>query len=148
MLSYSALIEQDENKKYIVTFRDIPEAITCGDTLEEARIMATDALLTALEFYFEDRRLIPMPTKAEKGEELIGLPPIAVAKILLLNELIKQNVSNSELASRMHTTSAYIHKLIHLNYAVKIDMIDAALNQLGKQLEINLAPIHYIFNVN
>jgi antitoxin HicB len=37
-----------------VSFRDIPEALTSGNTMEEAREMAEDALLMAMAFYFED----------------------------------------------------------------------------------------------
>lgn len=84
-MSYSALIQKEANS-YVVTFRDLPEALTCGDTLEEARIMAADALLTALEFYFEDRRPVPMPSKMQKGEELISLPSDIVEKIHLHNK--------------------------------------------------------------
>ncbi|WLT05001.1 type II toxin-antitoxin system HicB family antitoxin [Snodgrassella alvi] len=141
-MSYSALIQKEANS-YVVTFRDLPEALTCGDTLEEARIMAADALLTALEFYFEDRRPVPMPSKMQKGEELISLPPSVTAKVLLLNEMIKQNVSNAELARRLLTRPQDVQRLTNLRHATKIDAINAALNQLGKQLHISLIPIHH-----
>lgn len=35
---------------FVVTFRDIPEAITQGETVEEALQMAREALETAMEF--------------------------------------------------------------------------------------------------
>lgn len=47
---------------FCVTFRDIPEAISQGDTTDEALDMAQDALMVAMEFYFEDNRAVPMPS--------------------------------------------------------------------------------------
>ena len=85
-MQYPVLITQEDNG-YMVTFRDIPEALTCGDTPEEARLMALDALITALDFYFETKRLVPMPSEIQKGEGLISLPSDIVDKILLHNKI-------------------------------------------------------------
>lgn len=83
MLRYPARFEPDEEGGgYVVTFRDIPEAITQGDTDEEARSMAADALATAMDFYFEDKRPVPMPSTAKHGEVLIELPASLSAKVL------------------------------------------------------------------
>ena len=49
MLRNPAVFAPDEGGGFVVTFRDIPEAITQGDTLEEARAEAADALLTAMD---------------------------------------------------------------------------------------------------
>ena len=76
---------------FVVTFRDIPEAITQGDTFEDTKIMAIDALLTSMDFYFEDNRPIPAPSVAEQDEVLINLPSSTYAKVLLLNALLEQN---------------------------------------------------------
>ena len=43
---------------YMVSFVDIPEALTQGETVAEAMEAAKDALLTAFDFYFEDNELI------------------------------------------------------------------------------------------
>lgn len=85
-MQYPVLITQEETG-YTVTFRDIPEALTCGDSLEEARLMALDALITALDFYFETQRPVPMPSEIQKGEELISLPSDITEKILLHNKI-------------------------------------------------------------
>ena len=66
-MQYPVLITHEDNG-YTVTFRDIPEALTCGDSLEDARAMAVDALISGLDFYFEDRRPGPSPSKKLKGE--------------------------------------------------------------------------------
>ena len=89
---YPAIFEKEESGLYSVTFRDIPEAITCGDNYEDALVMAKDALVTAMDFYFEDKRSVPMPSEAKEGEVLIELQPSVTAKVMLLNEMIKENI--------------------------------------------------------
>ena len=76
-----------ERDGYVVSFRDIPEALTSGSTKNEALGMAGDALATAMEFYFEDRRQIPMPSKARKGEEVVDLSASFAVIVRLLNEM-------------------------------------------------------------
>lgn len=138
MLRYPAVFEPD-GSGFVVTFRDIPEAITQGDSLDEARSMAADALLTAMDFYFEDKRPVPAPSKAKKGEELVALPASVSAKILLLNEMIGQGVTPSELARRLNTRPQDVNRIMTLNHATKIDTIAEALSVMGKQLEISVA---------
>lgn len=62
--------------------------------------MAADALPTAMDCYFEDHRCEPLPSPTLPGEVLIDLPPSVTTKVLLLNERVAQQVSNSELAPR------------------------------------------------
>ncbi|MFM0135079.1 type II toxin-antitoxin system HicB family antitoxin [Caballeronia grimmiae] len=137
MFRYPALFEPDGDG-YSVSFRDIPEALTCGDTLDEAREMAADALLTAMDFYFEDKRPVPAPSKAKNGEELIALPASASAKVLLLNEMIAQGVTPSELARRLNTRPQDVNRIMNLGHATKIDTIAQALGALGKRLELRV----------
>jgi antitoxin HicB len=81
MFRYPARLIPDDIG-FAVKFRDIPEAITCGSTYEEAIDMARDALVTAMDFYFEDKRLVPMPTRPKRGDVLIDLPPSVAAKVV------------------------------------------------------------------
>jgi antitoxin HicB len=62
--------------------------------------MGLDALITALEFYFEDKRAIPLPSKVRKGQPSVTLPARVTAKVLWANQMIAQGVRNSELARR------------------------------------------------
>ncbi|WP_250451188.1 type II toxin-antitoxin system HicB family antitoxin [Caballeronia sp. ATUFL_M2_KS44] len=138
MLRYPALFEP-EGTGFVISFRDIPEALSQGDSLEDARAMAADALLTAMDFYFEDKRPVPSPSKAKKGEEMIALPASASAKVLLLNEMIAQGVTPSELARRLNTRPQDVNRIMNLGHVTKIDTIADALSALGKQLEISVS---------
>lgn len=122
-----------EDGGYVVTFRDIPEAITQGDTLDEARDMAADALATAMEFYFEDNRPVPLPTPAQDGEQVIELPLSIWSKVLLLNEMLQQHVTQAELAKRMGIRPQQVTRIVNLEHSTKIDTLVAAFRALGKQ---------------
>lgn len=137
MLRYPAKIEPD-TVGFMVTFRDIPEALSAGETREEAEAMAADALLVAMDFYFEDRRPVPPPSAPVGDEVMVALPASASAKVLLLNEMLAQHVTPSELARRMDTRKQEVNRIIDLGHATKIDTIAAALSSLGRELELKV----------
>lgn len=84
-MQYPANFVADPSGGYVITFRDIPEAITQGDTDAEAMCMAQDALATALDFYFEDRRPVPPPSPPHRGERLVLLPQALAARVERFN---------------------------------------------------------------
>jgi antitoxin HicB len=123
---------------FVVTFHDIPEAITQGETIEESLAMAQEALETAMEFYFEDKRAVPVPSKVKRGQHVVELSASLSAKVLLLNEMVTQNVRPSELARRLNTTPQEVNRLTNLRHTTRIDSIAAALQALGRHLEISV----------
>lgn len=135
--NYPARLQRD-GEGYLVTFADVPEAITGGPTREEALDMAADALRTAMDFYFEDRRPVPLPSLPQQGDVLVELPPSVVAKVLLLNEMILQGARNADLARRMGVRPQEVSRLTDLHHPTKIDTIAQALKALGRSLELSL----------
>jgi len=138
MLSYPARIARDGDG-FMVSFPDIPEALTGAATREEALLHAVDALVTAMDFYFEDRRLVPEPSEPKRGHVLIDLPPSVGAKVLLLNEMIRQGTRPADLARLMHVRPQEINRLTTLTHPTKIDTVAEALKALGKRLTLSLA---------
>jgi antitoxin HicB len=123
---------------FVVTFPDIPEAVTQGETESEALEMASDALFTALEFYFEDKRAVPAPSCPKRGQKTVALPASLTAKVLLLNEMLAQGVRPADLARRLSTTPQEVNRLTDLRHITRIDRIDMALRALGKGLEMQV----------
>lgn len=138
MLRYPVILTADDDG-VAVSFPDIPEALTCGDSREDALEMAADALVTAMEFYFEDRRPVPMPSPPKAGQDLVDLPASLSAKVLLLNEMLAQKVSQSELARRLDTRPQDVQRIVNLDHATKIDTIEAAFRALGRRMELRIA---------
>jgi|ERR1700722_16930360 antitoxin HicB len=136
MLRYPVNLESEEEGGFVVTFPDIPEAITQGEDVEDALMHGADALETALDFYFEGGRPVPSPSKPKRGQRVIELPASIAAKVLLLNEMIAQKVRPAQLARRLQVKPQEVTRLIDLNHTTKIDGIAAALKALGKTMEI------------
>ncbi|HKR46770.1 MAG TPA: type II toxin-antitoxin system HicB family antitoxin [Paraburkholderia sp.] len=90
MLRYPARFEPVEGGGFLVMFRDVPEAITQGETIEEALAVAADALAAVMNFYFEDRRPVPIPSEVEDGEELVALSVSMSDKVLAFNKMLNK----------------------------------------------------------
>lgn len=81
-LSYGAKIEVD-GAGYLVTFRDIENAFTYAETLEEAVFNAQEVLDLMLIDRLEKNVEIPLPSKLKNGEMAIVASPEVVAPALL-----------------------------------------------------------------
>ncbi|MDR3725267.1 MAG: type II toxin-antitoxin system HicB family antitoxin [Terracidiphilus sp.] len=87
-LVYPANFKKDGDY-FVVTFPDIPEAITQGKGMENAMAMAEEALRISMDFYVEDHRSVPSPSKPKRGQVMVALPVSVSAKVLLLNEMLR-----------------------------------------------------------
>jgi antitoxin HicB len=119
------------------SFPDIPEALTLGDSEEEALRHAADALETAMDFYFEQGRPVPLPSAPKRGHRVVELPATVAAKVLLFNEMLAQKVRPSELARRLAIPRQNVARLLDLRHPTKIDSLAAAFKVLGKRMEIS-----------
>jgi antitoxin HicB len=136
-MRYPVRLTRQAVGNYAVVFPDIPEALTLGDTEEDALSHAVDALETALDFYFEQDRPVPVPSAPKRGQRLVELPASVSAKVLLFNELLAQQVRPAELAKRLAIPRQHVNRLLDPRHPTKIDSIAAALKALGKTLEIS-----------
>jgi antitoxin HicB len=139
-MNYPATFTPAEEGGFVVTFRDIPEAITQGDDEAEALFMAADVLATAMEFYFEDQRPVPPPSVAEEGERLIALPVSVSVKVLLLNRMLKGRVRPADLARLLNVRPQEVTRLLDLKHNTKIDTLAEALDALGYELIVRARP--------
>jgi len=79
--AYRALFEPGDRRGYVVSFPDVPEAITQGRDLTDARAMAEEALGLVLLTYME--RGTPLPKPRAKGRKLVevAVAPDVAAKL-------------------------------------------------------------------
>jgi antitoxin HicB len=138
MLAYPVILTKDTNDTYLVEVPDLPEANSVGDDEDEALLNAVDAIETALEIYFDERRPVPLPSKARKGQPTVALPAIEEAKVLLWNEMQAQNVRKAELARRLNVHMPQVDRLFKLKHSSKVEFIEQAAKALGKNLEMSL----------
>ncbi|WP_019624329.1 type II toxin-antitoxin system HicB family antitoxin [Thioalkalivibrio thiocyanoxidans] len=70
-MSYGVRLSRDEAGRYLVTCRDVPEALTDGESQEEALREMGDALRVALAGYVTEGRPIPTPSLTRDGETIV-----------------------------------------------------------------------------
>lgn len=141
-MKYPAVFKKSGNS-YTVTFRDVPQAITQGFNYKEAASMALDALTTAFDFYKETNTEIPLPSKAREGEVLIELPLGIATKVLLLNAVTSQRISQAKLARLMNVKPQYVTRIFDIKHSTKIDTIEKAFNAIGLSLELTVTDVKY-----
>ena len=74
ILYYPAtLTPEEDGNGYMVTFRDVPQAITAGSTFKEALVYAHDAIVVAKDFYDEDGLPYPLPSAIQPGDVMIAM---------------------------------------------------------------------------
>jgi len=138
MFDYPVTLTPDEGT-VMVTFADIPEAITFGLDEDEALRQAVDALESALTFYIEDRKLLPTPSKPKKGQKTVRPSALECGKLGVYQAMTEQGIKKSELARRLGWHMPQIDRLFDLRHASKLDQIEAAASVLGKHVKLHIA---------
>src|SRR5215471_5394779 len=101
MRAYPAKLTPDPDGGFTVTFRDVAEAITEGDSREEALFRAEDALESALAMYVAAKEPLPSASVAGPAEVLVPLSALGMAKAALYEAMREQGVGRAELARRV-----------------------------------------------
>ena len=139
MLDYPVILEAQPEGGYVVTFPDVPEAITQGEDEDEALLYAIDALETALSFYVDDRRPLPEPGKATRGQRTVRPSALECAKLGVYRAMTEQGIKKSELARRLGWHMPQVDRLFDLKHASRLDQIEAAARALGRQVEVSVS---------
>ncbi len=142
MLRFTYAVKLTRDRKdggYIVSCRDIPEAITQGESMEDALSEAEGALQAAIEGRIEDGMEIPAPSSAKRGERMVSTPVTTALKAAVYAAMREQNVSKSELARRMHVHEKEARRMLDPNHPTKVPTLARALAALGRRsLSIDL----------
>jgi antitoxin HicB len=123
---------------FVVTFPDVPEAITQGDTIEEAMAMASEALELALTFYTEKWADLPVPGSLKRGMRMVRVPALSEAKFRLYSALRATGVRKIDLARRLRCSPSQVDRLLDISHHSKLDQMEAAFAAIGKRLLIEI----------
>ena len=66
MAIYIAVVHKEPKSDFGVSFPDFPGCITAGETIDEAKDMAQEALALHIQGCIEDREALPSPSKLEE----------------------------------------------------------------------------------
>lgn len=135
---YRARFEPGEKRGIVVSFPDVPEAITQGRDEREAMAQAEEALGLALLSY--PQRGLPLPKAKARGA---GLVPVAVeaevaAKLALLEALRAAGITKTEFARRLGKDEKEARRILDPLHPTKIGTLSEALRLLGKRMVISV----------
>jgi antitoxin HicB len=137
---YFARFEHGEDHGIVVSFPDVPEAITEGVDLADAYTQAEEALGLALLTY--PVRGLPLP---EPRTRRANLKPVAVdaeiaAKLAVIETVRRAGISKSEFARRIGKDEKEARRILNPRHATKLSTLTAALRKLGQRLVIDVEP--------
>jgi antitoxin HicB len=136
---YPVTLTPDETDGgFVVTFRDVSEAITQGDTTEEALEQAADALEEAIAGRIRRWEDIPAPSPAVDGERVVIVPIATATKAALYIAIRESQLSKVELAAKLGIDEKEVRRLLDPYHSSKLPRIEQALESLGKRLVISV----------
>lgn len=128
--TYAARIEACAPDDYVVTFDDIPEALTGGASEDEAWTRASEALSVAIEGYLEAGRPLPARRAAAESERDVPVEPAVAARVMLVEAMAEQKLSGRELGRRMDRNEAVIRRILS-GKGASLDLTLKALRAVG-----------------
>ncbi len=139
--TYGALFEPGDKSGIVVSFPDIPEAITQGRNEADAKSMAAEALGMVLLTYLEEGRALPTPSKRRKATVPITVEPEIAAKLAVIEAFKTARITQAELAARLGKDGREVRRILDPNHATKLPALTQALEALGRRLVIGVEEI-------
>ena len=137
-LRYPVVLSPAEEGGFVVTFPDVPEAVTQGDDRAEALANARDALETALEMYVGESQDLPAPRAPKRGQSVVSPAPLAALKFELYQAMREQGVRKAELARKLGWHMPQVDRLLDIRHASRLDQIERAAHVLGKDVNVEI----------
>lgn len=133
---FKANVEVDPDGGYLVTFADVPEAITHGETLDEAKTSAQEALGLALRGIVQEGGNIPRPT-ATAGEPIAVNAEDAV-KLAVIEAFREAKISQREFARRLGKAENEVRRILDPDHRSKLSQLQEAMQVLGKTIVVSV----------
>jgi antitoxin HicB len=129
-IRYPCHIQQDEDNKFLVTFPDFAEALTEGDTEEEALFNASEALTLTLEGRAEEGMPIPLPPEKETGTMIY---PSSRVQAALLIRFTRKDRKKADIARSLGTSWPVVAQMEDLHHWTTLRQLDKTASILGKR---------------
>lgn len=139
---YPAEITFDKgDNRFLVQFLDIPEAITEGESEEEAFFNASEALTLAIEGRLEEGMDVPQPSKRTGQQKFISPSVRAQASLLIRWAKLSGDHTTSEIARSLNTSWPAVARLEDPKHWPSLRQLEKIAHVLGQQLIISMEPL-------
>lgn len=133
---YPVIFTPAEEGGYVVTCRDLPEVITQGETMGDAREQASDAMDEAFASRMNDGITIPTPSIPLEEEILIAPSPEMAIKAALYITMRQAGITELERCLGMDEKA--VRRLLKPGHVSRLPKVVAAVTALGKQMVIDV----------
>lgn len=133
---YRATLTPDPDGGFVVTFPDVPEAITYGADRPDALESAREALALALRGIAAEGRALPAPTEGEGFP--VAVPAEVATKLAVIAAFQAAGISKSELARRLDRGETEARRILDPDHATKLGLLTEALRVLGQDIVISV----------
>lgn len=140
-MSYPITLKRYRGGQVGAFFADVPEAITAGMNEAEALDRAQDALTVALSGYLDDRRPLPVPSKAKRGQPVVILPPRIAIKLAIHEAMCEQGVTQAQLGELLAIDGRQVRRILDLDHESKLSQLEAALAGLGLRASVSVTKV-------
>ena len=139
---YPAQITFDkDDKRFLVRFLDIPEAITEGGSEEEAFFNASEVLILAIEGRLEEGMDVPQPSKCTGQQKFISPSVRAQASLLIRWAKLSGDHTTSEIARSLNTSWPAVSRLEDPKHWPSLRQLEKIANVFGPQFIISMEPL-------
>ncbi len=135
---YRYRLERQENGWWLVRFPGIPEALTEGETEDEARRNALDCVIAALEGYMKAGKPLPRRGAGHSGPDRAVLPSLVTAKLAVYETMRARGWSKLRLAKELGMPENSVRRLLDLRHSSQMWIIDEALAKMNAELSVDL----------
>ena len=135
-IEYPAQIKKEEDGIFFVSFPDIEEAMTQGETMEEAIFNASEVLTLTMEYRLDEDQEIPKSSQIT-GIDIHLISPSAKVQAALLVRKARDGKSLADLARTLETSWPSVKRLENPHNSPTLKMIDKAASALGKRLVLS-----------
>lgn len=133
------VIYSSEDKRYMVTFIDLYEAVTEGATLEEALFNAVEVLTLTLEGRIDERLDVPEPSQVTQ-KNVYKIAPSARVQAALLLRQVKKGRTTAELARALQTSWPAISRLENPHHWPSLRQLEKIIAVTGNKLILSVEP--------
>ena len=123
---------------YVVTFRDLPEAISQGDTIEVALQEAADCIEEAIAARIDDRLDIPEPSDTLENEYLVPVPMQTALKAAVTLAMSESKMNKVQLANVLKIDEKEVRRILDPRHGTKLATLERTLNILGKKAVLSV----------
>ena len=138
---YRFTLEREANGWWLARFPGIPEALTEGETEEEARASAVDCVIAALEGYMKAGKPLPRHGTRHSGRDRAVLPSLVTAKLAVYETMRVRGWSKLKLAKQLGMPENSVRRLLDLRHSSHMWIIDEALAKMNAELPIDLPKV-------